>query len=295
MGGGTDPSGAGGAHALGEAPRLPACPPQRKTRYRKARFLNRRRRDGWLPPSLESRLANVLCWVSRLQRLCPLGALSQELVRFDTQLLQNPEIRASSTNRATWPGYEVREYILEKFGRQCVYCKQDQRALGAGSFAAPLAGWLRSGRVILPRRVVPVTRRKGTRLPRSSAILRWRRRRRHHCGMLPRSTYALGALSPAGGARSAGRDGNGGRTKWNRHSGACPRPIGWMRSVSAPRTPEQIRWQSVVPLEITALGRHNRQMVHVTGGVSPWATQGHQCGGGLPVGRSGASGSARAA
>jgi hypothetical protein len=28
-------------------------------------------------------------------------------------------------------------------------------------------------------------------------------------------------------------------------------------------TPEQVRWQSVVPLQITALGRHSRQMVHV--------------------------------
>lgn len=33
---------------------------QRKTRYRKARFQNRRRPQGWLPPSLESRIANVL-------------------------------------------------------------------------------------------------------------------------------------------------------------------------------------------------------------------------------------------
>ncbi len=33
---------------------------QRKTRYRKPRFDNRRREQGWLPPSLESRLANIL-------------------------------------------------------------------------------------------------------------------------------------------------------------------------------------------------------------------------------------------
>jgi hypothetical protein len=33
---------------------------QRRTRYRPARFLNRRRRSGWLPPSLESRISNTL-------------------------------------------------------------------------------------------------------------------------------------------------------------------------------------------------------------------------------------------
>ena len=37
---------------------------QRKTRYRKPRFDNSTRREGWLPPSLESRLANVLTWVA---------------------------------------------------------------------------------------------------------------------------------------------------------------------------------------------------------------------------------------
>lgn len=38
----------------------------RKTRYRKSRFLNRRRREGWLPPSQESRVVNILTWVRRL-------------------------------------------------------------------------------------------------------------------------------------------------------------------------------------------------------------------------------------
>jgi len=57
---------------------------QRKTRYRKARFANRRKRTGTLPPSLESRVCNVLTWVRRLMRLCPITAISQELARFDT-------------------------------------------------------------------------------------------------------------------------------------------------------------------------------------------------------------------
>ncbi|GAC1353784.1 MAG: hypothetical protein NVS4B11_21880 [Ktedonobacteraceae bacterium] len=40
---------------------------QRNTRYRQARFENRRRKQGWLPPSLESRIANILTWVNRLR------------------------------------------------------------------------------------------------------------------------------------------------------------------------------------------------------------------------------------
>src|SRR5207253_11415860 len=58
---------------------------QRDTRYRKPRSQNCRRTQGWLPPSLRSRLSNVVTWVKRLMRLCPIGALSQEVVRSDMQ------------------------------------------------------------------------------------------------------------------------------------------------------------------------------------------------------------------
>ncbi|HEV8193661.1 MAG TPA: RRXRR domain-containing protein, partial [Ktedonobacterales bacterium] len=49
---------------------------RRRTRYRPARFANRRRREGWLPSSLESRIQNVLTWVVRLRRFSPIGAIS---------------------------------------------------------------------------------------------------------------------------------------------------------------------------------------------------------------------------
>jgi 5-methylcytosine-specific restriction endonuclease McrA len=94
----------------------------RKTRYRPARFHNRRRRAGWLPPSLESRLANVLTWVQRLRRCCPTAALSQELVRFDTQHLEHPEIQGVEYQQGTLAGYECWEYLLAKWHRRCAYC-----------------------------------------------------------------------------------------------------------------------------------------------------------------------------
>jgi len=94
----------------------------RKTRYREPRFLNRNRKKGWLPPSLESRICNVETWVKKLMRLSPVQAISQELVRFDTQLMENPEIAGVSYQQGTLAGYEVREYLLEKWHRQCAYC-----------------------------------------------------------------------------------------------------------------------------------------------------------------------------
>lgn len=74
---------------------------QRHTRYRQARFLNRRRKDGWLAPSLESRTHNIITWVKRLSRYCPVVALSQELVRFDTQQMQSPEISGTQYQQGT--------------------------------------------------------------------------------------------------------------------------------------------------------------------------------------------------
>jgi RRXRR protein len=75
----------------------------RKTRYRKARFLNRRRPAGWLPPSLQSRISNIETCVNRLTRLYPISGISMELVKFDTQLLENRRFPISSISRVSWP------------------------------------------------------------------------------------------------------------------------------------------------------------------------------------------------
>ncbi|GIK40372.1 MAG: hypothetical protein BroJett011_42050 [Chloroflexota bacterium] len=95
---------------------------QRKTRYRAPRFLNRRRAEGWLPPSLRSRVDNVTSWTSRLAKLCPLNQIAVETVRFDTHKLINPEVSGVEYQQGTLWGYEIRGYLLEKWGRRCAYC-----------------------------------------------------------------------------------------------------------------------------------------------------------------------------
>jgi 5-methylcytosine-specific restriction endonuclease McrA len=94
----------------------------RKTRYRQARFLNRTHPQGCLAPSLISRVDNIETWVKRLVRLAPISSIAQELIRFDMQLMQNAEISGVEYQQGELQGYEVREYLLEKFDRQCVYC-----------------------------------------------------------------------------------------------------------------------------------------------------------------------------
>ncbi|TAL88960.1 MAG: HNH endonuclease [Rhodanobacter sp.] len=91
-------------------------------RHRAARFDNRTRPPGWLAPSLQHRVDTTVAWVSTLSRLAPISAIDQELVRFDMQSIQNPDISGVEYQQGTLAGYEVREYLLEKWHRQCAYC-----------------------------------------------------------------------------------------------------------------------------------------------------------------------------
>lgn len=93
-------------------------------RYRPPRFDNRRRPKGWLPPSLRHRVQTADTWLRRLRRLAPITQIGVEAVAFDTQQMQNPEITGLEYQQGTLFGYEVREYLLHKWGRQCAYCRR---------------------------------------------------------------------------------------------------------------------------------------------------------------------------
>ncbi|MBK1694703.1 HNH endonuclease [Chromatium weissei] len=101
----------------------------RKPSYRTRAQINnakctyaRKREKGWLPPSLQHRVETTLTWVQRLMRSAPIGAISLELVRFDTQVIQNPEISGVEYQQSELRGFEVKESLLEKWGRKCAYC-----------------------------------------------------------------------------------------------------------------------------------------------------------------------------
>jgi 5-methylcytosine-specific restriction endonuclease McrA len=101
-----------------------ACRKRRRSnlRYRSPRFDNRTRPSGWVPPSLNHRVETVTNFIQRLQKWVPLKGLTCETVRFDTQKLLDPEIQGLAYQRGTLLGFEIREYLLEKRGRQCIYC-----------------------------------------------------------------------------------------------------------------------------------------------------------------------------
>jgi 5-methylcytosine-specific restriction endonuclease McrA len=94
----------------------------RHTRYHQARFLNRKRSAGWLAPSLMHRVLTIETWVKRLIKFSPVAEIRQELVRFDLQQLENPEISGVEYQQGELAGYEVREYLLNKWEQKCTYC-----------------------------------------------------------------------------------------------------------------------------------------------------------------------------
>jgi len=101
----------------------------RHTRYRPARFLNRARLKGWLAPSLTHRVLTTLTWANKFIRLAPISSIAFELVRFDLQQMEHPEISGIEYQQGTLSGYEVREYLLEKWERKCAYCETENISL----------------------------------------------------------------------------------------------------------------------------------------------------------------------
>ena len=90
--------------------------------HRQPRFLNRSRKDGWLPPSLEHKLQSHIRLVEQLKRILPITKVIVEVASFDTQKMQSPEISGVEYQQGELQGYEVREYLLEKWKRKCAYC-----------------------------------------------------------------------------------------------------------------------------------------------------------------------------
>ena len=76
-----------------------------------------------MAPSLQHRVDTTLTWVNKLIKFAPIVSIVQELVRFDLQQLEKPEISGIEYQQGELLGYEVREYLLSKWDRKCTYCE----------------------------------------------------------------------------------------------------------------------------------------------------------------------------
>lgn len=89
--------------------------------YREPRF-NNRGKKGWLAPSIKHKLDSHIRLIEKLKKILSITRITVEVASFDTQKMQNPEISNIEYQQGELQGYEVREYLLEKFRRKCVYC-----------------------------------------------------------------------------------------------------------------------------------------------------------------------------
>ncbi len=201
----------------------------RNLRYRAPRFLNRTKPAGWLAPSLRHRVETTMSWVHRLRRWAPVSQIHVEEVAFDTHLLQDPGISGVEYQQGTLAGYEVREYLLEKWGRRCAYCGATKVPLNIDHIRPRSRGG--SDRVSnLTLACIPCNQAKGNQPVETflagrpdvlDRILRQTKAplRDAAAASSTRRALSLAMASPGLPVKTA----TGGRTKWNRHRSGAPK------------------------------------------------------------------------
>jgi hypothetical protein len=182
------------------------------------------------------------------------------LVRFDIQLLEDPDIAGLEYQRGTLAGWEVREYALVKWGYRCAYCHQEAtrweldhilpRSRGGPSRVFNLAlachacNQEKGDRTAAEYGHPEVEAEAKRPLKDAAAVnsIRWALfEQLKHTG-LPIET------------------GSGGLTKWNRTERGLPKTHWIDAACVGASTPASISVKDVVPLQVTAMGRQRRQM-----------------------------------
>lgn len=96
----------------------------RKTRYRQARFLNRKKPKGWLAPSVQHKVDAHLKLVRMIHRLLPIKHLTIEVAQFDIQKIKSPDISGDLYQKGDQLGFwNVREYVFFRDKHICQHCK----------------------------------------------------------------------------------------------------------------------------------------------------------------------------
>ena len=96
----------------------------RKTRYRKPRFNNRRRKEGWLTPSVQNKVDSHLTVIRKVHEILPITKVIVEVASFDIQKIKNPTISGTEYQQGEQLNFwNVREYVLFRDCHTCQCCK----------------------------------------------------------------------------------------------------------------------------------------------------------------------------
>ena len=244
----------------------------RNTLYRKPRFLNRsNKKKGWLAPSLQHRIDTVISWVNRLQCWTPIKAISQELVRFDMQVMQNPEISGIEYQQGTLAGYELKEYLLEKWERECVYCEAKNvplqiehiqpKSKGGSNRVSNLALACESCNTAKGAQSVSIFLAKKLHL--LERILAQTKKPLKDAAAVNSTRWAL--LNTLKTIELPIETGTGGLTKWNRHSFGIPKSHA-LDALCVGRVDAVTNWQcSIFAIKATGRGCYQRTRLTAQG------------------------------
>lgn len=96
----------------------------RKTRYRPVRFDNRKRKEGWLAPSIRQKIGSHLTVVANACKILPINQIIVETASFDIQKIKDPEIQGIEYQQGEQMDFwNIREYVLFRDGHICQCCK----------------------------------------------------------------------------------------------------------------------------------------------------------------------------
>jgi len=96
----------------------------RKIRYRKARFLNRKKKKGWLAPSIQHKVDSHVKIINFTYKILPVSKIIIELASFDIQKIKNQDISGKEYQQGEQLDFwNVREYVLFRDNHTCQHCK----------------------------------------------------------------------------------------------------------------------------------------------------------------------------
>lgn len=94
--------------------------------YRKPRFLNRKKRIGMLPPSVERKYQAHLKIIRLCQEILPISSITLEVGNFDIQKINNPEIVGEVYQKGDMYGYQnMRSYLMAREKGKCQLCGKE--------------------------------------------------------------------------------------------------------------------------------------------------------------------------
>lgn len=240
----------------------------RKTRYRAPRFDNRGGdKTGWLPPSLRHRLETIASLLARIRRWSPVTGHAVESVRFDTQLMQYPEITGAEYQRGTLAGTEVREYVLERGGHRCAYCGKANVPLNLDHIEPRTRGGSNRVSNLVPA-CVPCNTAKGPRDVREFV-----KEPKRLLAILAQTQQSLAGAAAVNATRNAivrllestglpVETATGGRTKWNRTRFGLPKTHAL--DAACVGQVEHLIGATISPLAIRCTGRGSHQRRRLT-------------------------------